>query len=148
MEKEDTHIRSLSSRRKSKLNVFVYLQKNAKQAANPSLSQIAKSVEREADNQFINSSKATSVGQIKKDLQKPPNKKRAPLKNQIFKHAKLIPLAQRYTDRTPRPIALENESDAEIEALDLNFDLRRMNHAPKQTITTNLDKNKITKTRN
>ena len=62
MEKEDTHIRSVSSRKTSKLNIFGYLQKNAKQAANPSLSQITKSAEREAQNDFIDSSKATSVG--------------------------------------------------------------------------------------
>lgn len=62
---------------------------------------------------------------VKKELKK----KRKPLKNQAFKHAKLIPLKERYGSTTPVFLELENESDAEIEDLNLPYPLRRQNNA-------------------
>lgn len=53
--------------------------------------------------------------------------RRKPLKLQVFKHAKLIRLEQRYGDKTPPPLALENEEDAKIEGRDakVQYSLRR-----------------------
>lgn len=42
-------------------------------------------------------------------------KKRRPLRNDKFKHAKLINLSERYGDRTPPPLSLEKEEDAELD---------------------------------
>ena len=69
----------------------------------------------------------------KEKLDNEKKKKRKPLKNQAFKHAKLIPLKERYGSTTPVHIELENESEAEILDEDIPFPLRRQNFKRKMS---------------
>ena len=93
----------------SKLNIEDYLIKKMRQRENAEAMKRASTI-KNLEKNFITNFETSNNHMLAQNLPEEPK----PIKIVYFKHAKLINLPQRYGDRTPAPLTLEKEEDADL----------------------------------